>query len=980
MRSRRSDDGGLRVSRCLLCISALSVLAVGVVVAPIRAGASTEVYASASTVDPTTRQPFASDVIDEYHKFARRADPLAAKRTVSPPATSCLHQEGIARVNAPDGTPYMFITRSGLDPGFFCETNNHSGTIYIVKMGSRAKNGERMRSNLYPLDNSDLVNRPHIASEEDTTVGKISLDGDHGNFPGYEHPGGMQAVGDLLVVGTENPYLMPAGTSMATVLLINVHNPEDPQTAEYGRIDVHDVGGQDGSDPVALTVVKDADGAKRFLIATAGGPANRILNFYRSPVIETADGDPTRIKPDAALWDGRNWEHVGRFSNAVLNDCLGFDWPIGTGVFANTGQHQMLNFVREGDLDGQLYLFGGRRTGAIVNPWSDERLDLYKVQLTDGLPDACPIAPVANGIRTMSNLSWDERWDTGSFSAASGMYVTPAGEILDYVAPHENFDVILFGEYRSLNIVDNDSPSLRPTATVNGPVVVDEGSSVQISGTGEQAETKAWVSLFQQRGAGESLEPGVWFQVDYADRNELNAGDLDSVMGHEDASTIPLISSDASSLRWWAPPGCNIAATEYPSSYPYQWPGAKTVILRGTGSVEVVRDLSHLPTYTADGDAYPSTPVPDGITPKVVNFEDQIRGISFARPSEGGVVLWHQLCDTYYDGTVGLGWDLDNNGSYETTGNSATFSAATLDGPSQVTAGARAQHPTDTSWLGEGAPISVPVTVRNVAPAVQAKLVDSLGNDLSAGIAFTLPGQPVSLSATFSDPGVADTHTGSVNWGDGTVDTAFASWSDTHNGGGGSLAQNHTFTASGIYNVTTTVTDDDHGATPVTLQIRVMTPEEAIQFLAGQLNGLIAAATDARVKAALIAVRDDLIGNKTGQPPANGAFDKLTAKDPVAAIAKLAAAIGHLAYAESIGAGDLSAMKDMIGMIGEAIAKSAYDTAKALFPTPSKGQKAALQAIADLITAGHAQLLNDQWSMAMDSFKQATGRAVDLRR
>ena len=961
----------------------VTVMVVGVVAVAMTAGtpigASAEVYTSASTVDTTTRQPFASDVIDEYHKVARRADPLAAKRTVSPPATSCLHQEGIARVNAPDGTPYMFLTRSGKDPGFFCSTNNHSGTIYIVKMGSRAKNGERLRSNLYPLDGSFFVNRPHIASEEDTTVGKISLDGDHGYFPGYEHPGGMQAIGDLLVVGTEDPYLMPSGTSQATVLLINVHNPEDPQTAEYGRIDVHDVGGEDGSDPVALTVVKDADGAKRFLVATAGGPANRILNFYRSPVIEMVDGDPTQIKPDAALWDGRNWELVGRFSNRVLNDCLGFDWPIGTGLFANTGQHQMLNFVREGDLDGQLYLFGGRRTGAIVNPWSSELLDLYKVQLTDGLPDDCPIKPVANGSRTMSNVSWDERWDTGSFSAASGMYVTPAGEILDYVAPHENSDVIVFGEYRSLNIVDNDSPSLRPTATVNGPVTVDEGSSVQISGTGEQAETKAWVSLFQQGGAGETLDPWIWFQVDYDDRNELNAGDLDSVMVQED-STIPLISSASSSLRWWAPPGCNIAATEYPSSFPYQWPGPKTVILRGTGSVEVVTDLSHLPTYTADGDAYPSTPVPGGVTPTVMDFQYQIRGISFARPSEGGAVLRNQLCDTYYGGTVGLGWDLDNNGSYETTGNSATFRATTLDGPVAVTVGARAQHPTDTSWFGEGAPISVPVNVRNVAPAVQAKLVDSLGNDLSAGIAFTLPGQPVSLSATFSDPGVADTHTGSVNWGDGTIDTAFASWSDTHNGLGGSLTQSHTFTASGVYNVTTTVTDDDQGATPVTLQIRVMTPEEAIKFLAEQLNGLITAATNARIKAALIAVRDDLIGNKTGQPPTNGALDKLTAKDPSAAIVKLTAAIGHLSYAESIGAGNQSAMKDLIGMVAEAIAKSAYDQAKALFPTPSKGQKSTLQAIADLITAGHAQLLNNKWSTALDSFKQATDKAVALRK
>ena len=46
------------------------------------------------------------------------------------------------------------------------------------------------------------------------------------------------------------------------------------------------------------------------------------------------------------------------------------------------GQHQMLNFVREGGLYGALYLLGGRRDGIIINPFADEYLDLYRMNIS----------------------------------------------------------------------------------------------------------------------------------------------------------------------------------------------------------------------------------------------------------------------------------------------------------------------------------------------------------------------------------------------------------------------------------------------------------------------------------------------------------------------------------------------------------------------------------------------------------------------
>ena len=70
-------------------------------------------------------------------------------------------------------------------------------------------------------------------------------------------------------------------------------------------------------------------------------------------------------------------------------------------------------------------------------------------------------------------------------------------------------------------------------------------------------------------------------------------------------------------------------------------------------------------------------------------------------------------------------------------------------------------------------------------------------------------------------------------------------------------------------------------------------------------------------------------------PPTNGATDKLDAKDPVAAITKLRAAISDLLTAESRGAGNLGSLKDLLGLVAEGIATASYQKAQAAIPSPS---------------------------------------------
>jgi len=63
----------------------------------------------------------------------------------------------------------------------------------------------------------------------------------------------------------------------------------------------------------------------------------------------------------------------------------------------------------------------------------------------------------------------------------------------------------------------------------------------------------------------------------------------------------------------------------------------------------------------------------------------------------------------------------------------------------------------------------------------------------------------ITVGASFTDPGVLDTHTGVWSWGDGTTSPGIV----TETNGSGSVTGSHTYTAAGVYTVTLTVTGND---------------------------------------------------------------------------------------------------------------------------------------------------------------------------
>ena len=104
------------------------------------------------------------------------------------------------------------------------------------------------------------------------------------------------------------------------------------------------------------------------------------------------------------------------------------------------------------------------------------------------------------------------------------------------------------------------------------------------------------------------------------------------------------------------------------------------------------------------------------------------------------------------------------------------------------------------------------VTVNNVPPSIESMSV-SPTDPLP-------PGVPVELTGMFSDPGILDTHTATIDWGDGEITSINVSF------GTYLVTGSHTYVSAGAYLIILTVMDDDGGSDSETLEYYVVAVED----------------------------------------------------------------------------------------------------------------------------------------------------------
>lgn len=854
--------------------------------------------AGAQQSDRADGMRFVPNVIEQFEALTELADPLGLHRSTTPNPSQCRHYQAITRVDGADRTPFFLVSRSGNTPDIpvlpdelVCDDSpgeTRNGNLVVFRMGSRDKNGERLRSNrLRKGTHVDDTPPPaeDVATIFFTVVGGDPQDPDPAKRPGlvfrngegpgpvqrvYGHPGGMQLVGHMLALANESPkrptipnpdstpqFPLPpipdpnydVAPHPTAILFFDVSDPEDPRfTSQFAPID-----GPEG-DP-ATKPLKGADGLGvtplpngLYLLSVKGGFSEEDpIFFYRSTI-----GDLS--SPDL------HWEFVSRTKVPHVSD-----------------SHQTFQFLREGNIDGDLYMAGARGNPVFGD---HDRIDLFRVECDT--PDCAPGEQVHFTV-----ISFGKRISpfpsTGGFdklantAAATGFHITPSGELIFYATEHDNDGpdgTVKAGEWRHRDIVREGSPTLLPTATVDGPFEVDEGRSTSLTGTAKPPITKAWIQLYLDTDF-HSLYPTVDFD-DY-DRDDFDDFfHLESLVIPQPAPNPPILfnlADRARSWKWFAPAGCSIFAIDHEGGVIDE-----ALTLVGDGALHQDADLHFV--------------LNDGGTDDI---DQEVDAVDFLDD-----------CDSYYATPFALRWDLDLNGSFESTGSPVTFNALAFDGPSDVAVPVQAQHPS-------GGPVGLAtaqVHVRNVAPQLtQFRVTDSAGRQVGVDIPFVLTNVPVIAGALFSDPGVLDHQTATIAWGDGLIETqtAFTTFDEAFGDGTGAVSHRHRYTLAGTHPVVLTVTDDDGGVGAETTNVRVVTPQQAVEEIITLLDGAIAATTDGEILNDLRKARKALFGNPNGK---NGALDKIKTGNNPAAIAFLQQAITWLHRAQADGAtgGDIATL------------------------------------------------------------------------
>lgn len=320
--------------------------------------------------------PPAPGLVDQFRSLRDHGDPMGFHLGRAPDVSLTKHWQGVQRLMTGEAK-HLVVSRSGARTGFA-----------VVRMGSRLRGGERLRSNRIGARTAAVA---PPGSDVVVTTRPSPL--------GMDHAGGIQAVGNHLAVGFE-------GDRGSRVEFWGVGDPEQP--VRHASL-AHETG-VEGAGTVSIARLRDS----RYLLIVGGKNANA-LDFY---VTRPGAGSPATAP----------WTHVATWRESQLRSEIPGDREF--------GNYQNLNLIT--DERGTLFLIGTHKDSVRNTDWADLfRLDtlgdrtprvtkVAKRHLYCGIPSV-----LLPGGRIIGGRQCD-------FDAAGGAYVSRFGRLLLYGTEHDN--------------------------------------------------------------------------------------------------------------------------------------------------------------------------------------------------------------------------------------------------------------------------------------------------------------------------------------------------------------------------------------------------------------------------------------------------------------------------------------------------------------------------------------------------------------